>query len=134
MKRVLLLAGLLLLIPASLAASPDGDIKTVVLEIHHSRFVAEHLAFEQGERVRFVVQNLDPIDHELIIGDEEVQLAHENGTEPAHGAVPGEVTVFSGESASTTYRFERSGSLEFACHYPGHYEYGMRGTISVRSS
>lgn len=134
MKRVLLLAAVLLLIPASLAASADDEIKTVVLQIHHSRFHTERLEFEQGERVRFVVQNMDPIDHELIIGGEEVQLAHENGTEPVHRAVPGEVTVFAGESESTTYQFERSGNLEFACHYPGHYEYGMKGTISVRTS
>ena len=105
--------------------------RTVEIVIEHSRFIPDHFSFRQGEKVRFVVINNDPISHELIIGDEEVQLVHENGTEAHHGAKPGEVTVPSGTARSTTYVFSQLGSTLFGCHAPNHYAYGMRGTIEV---
>jgi uncharacterized cupredoxin-like copper-binding protein len=35
------------------------------------------------------------------------------------------------DRAVTTFRFDEPGTVEFACHLPGHYEYGMHGTIEV---
>jgi uncharacterized cupredoxin-like copper-binding protein len=81
--------------------------------------------------VRFVITNHDPIDHELIVGDEAVQQRHETGTEPSHGAVPGEVSVPAGTVAETTYTFSRAGVVLIGCHAPGHYKYGMRGAVVV---
>jgi uncharacterized cupredoxin-like copper-binding protein len=31
----------------------------------------------------------------------------------------------------TTWTFEDPGDLIFGCHVPGHYAYGMRGTVTV---
>jgi uncharacterized cupredoxin-like copper-binding protein len=103
----------------------------VVLDVHHSRFSLEELHVRPGETVRFVLHNTDPIPHELIIGDEHVQDVHEAGTEAHHGDRPGEVSVAPGATAVTTYRFDRPGRLLFGCHLPGHWAYGMRGTIQV---
>lgn len=66
------------------------------------------------------------------MGDASVQSLHERGTEEHHGDKPGEVSVPAGETAETTYTFERDGDLVFGCHLPGHFDFGMRGTISVR--
>jgi uncharacterized cupredoxin-like copper-binding protein len=33
--------------------------------------------------------------------------------------------------AITTFTFDEAGTFEFACHLPGHYEFGMRGVIEV---
>jgi len=77
------------------------------------------------------VRNQDPIAHELIVGDKRVQRIHELGTERHHGAKPGEISVPAGATSTTTYTFDRPGRLYFACHLPGHYAYGMRGTIDV---
>jgi uncharacterized cupredoxin-like copper-binding protein len=81
--------------------------------------------------VRFVIHNLDPIDHELILGDEEVQRRHEKGTEAHHGTIPGEVSVPAGESRSTTFTFDAPGTVPFGCHLPGHWAFGMRGSVRV---
>jgi uncharacterized cupredoxin-like copper-binding protein len=115
---------------AVLAASPPA-VRTVTIVIHHSHFSVAHLEMHEGSLVRFVVRNTDPIDHELIIGDEAVQDAHEHGTEVQHHR-PGEVSVPAETTASTIYLFDRPGSLLFACHLPGHFAYGMHGTIRVR--
>ena len=48
---------------------------------------------QQGTTLRIVVDNGDPIGHELIVGPPEVHARHADGTEAAHRPVPGEVTV-----------------------------------------
>jgi uncharacterized cupredoxin-like copper-binding protein len=110
----------------------SGAERVVTLTMEHSSFDPARLHFSAGETVRFVVRNTDPIDHELIIGDETVQAVHEKGTERHHGAKAGEVSVPAGESAETTYAFDEPGTLIFGCHLPGHYDFGMRGTISIK--
>ena len=108
-----------------------GGVRTVALTIHHSRFEPSTLTVDEGTTVRFVVRNTDPIDHELIVGDDAVHARHENGTEAHHGAKPGEVSVAAGETATTTYRFDEAGDVLFACHLPRHLAYGMVGTVRV---
>jgi uncharacterized cupredoxin-like copper-binding protein len=107
---------------------------TVVVTMHHSRFQPEVVRVAPGTTVRFLLRNTDPIDHEFILGDDAVQRRHEQGREREHhGEVPGEVSVAAGGEAATTYTFRTGGpaSLEFACHLPGHYAYGMRGVALV---
>lgn len=135
MKKVALVA--VVLAAATIAPACGGatgataHLRDVVLTIHHSRFLPSAVTVEEGTLVRFVVRNADPIDHELIVGPQAVQDAHERGSHAVHGAVPGEVSVPAGEERSTTYRFGRSGRVLFGCHLPGHFDYGMRGVLTV---
>jgi uncharacterized cupredoxin-like copper-binding protein len=111
-----------------------GEV-TVQLTIRHSHFAPDHLAVRPGTTVRFVVQNDDPINHELIIGDDGVHQRHEAGTEPVHPPRPGEVSVPPGTTAETTFSFPGtagSGSVVYACHLPGHFRFGMSGTVDVQ--
>ena len=113
------------------AAGGDGSPLTVVLTARHSRFTPATLEVPVGEAVQFVVRNQDPIDHELIVGDQDVHDRHEGGTEPYHPPRPGEVTVPAGAEAATTFVFDEVGTVVFACHLPGHFAYGMRGEVRV---
>jgi uncharacterized cupredoxin-like copper-binding protein len=108
-----------------------GGDQEVHVKLRDSRFVPDEFEFEAGTTVTFVVENTDPIAHEFLIGDEEVQRAHEEGTEPHHGAKPGELSIPIGETRRTTYTFEEPGTLLIGCHLPTHYAYGMRGRITV---
>jgi uncharacterized cupredoxin-like copper-binding protein len=112
-----------------------GDERTVVVTMRHSRFEPAAVRVDPGERVRFVLRNTDPIDHEFILGDDAVQRRHEAGRERQHhGDVPGERSVPAGQEAATTYAFPAALDgrvLTFACHLPGHYAYGMHGTVRV---
>jgi uncharacterized cupredoxin-like copper-binding protein len=117
---------------ASRGAAARANAGTIHLTIHYSSFAPDSLDVEPGETVRFVIRNTDPIDHEFILGDEHVQLVHEEGTEAHHAPRPGEVSVPAGETVVTTYTFpETPGELIFGCHLPGHYDFGMRGTVTV---
>jgi uncharacterized cupredoxin-like copper-binding protein len=109
--------------------TPAGT-RTIHIRIHFSRFDPSDIAIEPGQTIRFVIENTDPIDHEFIVGDEQVQQVHEAGTEAHHPPRPGEISIAPGETVTTTVTFPSDdGDLLFGCHLPGHYAYGMRGVI-----
>jgi uncharacterized cupredoxin-like copper-binding protein len=118
-------------------ASADGRSHlTVNVTIHHSTFDPPNFTFDRGTTVTFVVRNTDPIEHEFIVGDQAVQFYIEHTAHPKHdGSVPGQISIPPGESRTTTYTFteatHRPSDMEFACHLPGHFRYGMHGPITV---
>jgi uncharacterized cupredoxin-like copper-binding protein len=130
--RAFLAVAVLVLLGAAAASEPNRPHETVDVTIRHSRFVPAQFEFRAGTTVTFVIHNTDPIDHEFILGDASVQDRHEGGKEPAHGQVPGEVSVPSGSTGRTTFTFTSPGILLIGCHFPGHYDYGMKGTVLVR--
>jgi uncharacterized cupredoxin-like copper-binding protein len=131
-------AAALVAVRATGSRAGDGPDRTVVVTMRHSRFEPAVVRVDPGERVRFVLRNTDPIDHEFILGDADVQRRHEQGRERQHhGEVPGERSVAAGQEAATTYAFPAGldgRELEFACHLPGHYAYGMHGRVRVGGS
>jgi uncharacterized cupredoxin-like copper-binding protein len=119
-------------VPACGSARAAEDLRTVHITIHHSAFDPDELNVAPGETVRFVVENTDPIDHEFLVGNEQVQAVHELGTEAHHAPRPGEMSVPALTTRVTTYTFPTGhGSTIFGCHLPGHYAYGMRGAIRI---
>jgi uncharacterized cupredoxin-like copper-binding protein len=135
------LLGLALLVSVSLpACSPAGaapPARTVAVTIHYSHFSPAHLSVAAGETVRFTITNADPIDHEFILGDQSVQDREEVGTDRIHDlSIPGMVSAPAGTTVATVVTFPRhpaQPSLIYACHLPGHYAYGMRGSLHVTS-
>ena len=118
------------------ASGSDRDVVgpgvvRVEVGIENSRFEMDPLRVQEGTLVEFVLQNDDPIDHELVVGDGDVHRLHAEGTERRHPPVPGEVSVAPGDRAMTFYEFDEAGSVVYACHLPGHVAYGMQGTIEV---
>ena len=138
MRRGLLLAAVLVtlvsgagLVATSAASSAPEGVLEIPITIRHSRFVPSAISVPAGTEVRFVVENTDPINHELIVGDRSVQDQHEKGTHAVHGAVPGEVSIPMGETGTTTYVFDTPGKVLMGCHLPGHWDYGMQGAVNV---
>lgn len=135
--RRLTVPAVVLLVAAFLAgeawSQPDAGAYTVEMPMRHSRFEPAVLEVEAGTTLTFELRNLDPIDHELIVGGEEVHARHRVGRENHHhGDIPGEVSVPAGATATTTYTFDAPGDVVFACHLPGHEAYGMTGVVRVR--
>lgn len=132
MTTRLLLAACLLALVGMGCAQAEAGTRVIAIEIEHSRFDPSAITVESGSTVRLVVHNGDPIAHEFLIGDAAAQRRHETGTEPEHGARAGELSIPSGETRTTTFTFEGPGRLLVGCHLPRHYDYGMRGTITIR--
>lgn len=127
---VTLVSGAGLVAVSAAGPTPEGVVE-IPLTIRHSRFVPAAISVPAGTEVRFVVDNTDPIAHELIVGGPAVQAAHETGTDTVHGGVPGELSIAAGEKGSTTYVFDTPGKVLMGCHLPRHWDYGMRGEVSV---
>jgi uncharacterized cupredoxin-like copper-binding protein len=118
-----------------LTSSGAGGPATIEIRAFHSRFEPDRVTVEPGETVRFVITNVDPIDHEFIIGPPETHDIHERGEPHFHtGAVAGEVTVPAGATVETTWTFGPAGSpdVTYGCHLAGHWTYGMHGKALIR--
>jgi uncharacterized cupredoxin-like copper-binding protein len=128
-----LAAGLVVAAVASYGARATASgTQTVQVRMHFSKFEPGAITVPAGKPIRFVIHNSDFIDHEFIVGDDDVQRRHETGTEPHHGARPTEVDVPAGTDVATVITFPRSATLVYACHAPGHFAYGMHGVLTVR--
>jgi uncharacterized cupredoxin-like copper-binding protein len=106
--------------------------RTVHLDAHYSHFSLQHITLRRGTVLHFVVRNDDPIDHELIVGDQALQDRHERGTEARHAPRPGEISVPAGTTGDTELMMATPGTYVFACHIPGHLAYGMHGVVTVK--
>jgi uncharacterized cupredoxin-like copper-binding protein len=127
----MLAAGIIWLVQSARSAGPP----TIDIRAFHSRFEPDRVRVEPGSTVRFVIHNVDPIDHEFIIGPPETHDIHERGEPHFHtGAVRGEVTVPAGATAETTWTFGEAGSpdVAYGCHLAGHWDYGMHGKALMR--
>lgn len=90
-----------------------------------------------GEVVTFLISNIGDIEHEFVLGDEQAQqqMADEMAEDDGHGhsgEMSNAVTIHPGEEAELTWRFpDEATTVLVGCHVPGHYEAGMRGTVTV---
>src|SRR5207302_9530012 len=99
-------------------AAPADHVVTIHLTAHHSHWSASHLNVPDRTRIRIVVRNDDPIDHEFIVGDGAVQDRHERGTEAKHPPRPGEISIPAGTTVETTVWFPETTTLQYGCHLP----------------
>jgi uncharacterized cupredoxin-like copper-binding protein len=128
-----------LLVAATVAAAAftgcgSSEERRATIGIRFSKFESAPITVRAGEPVRITLRNDDPIEHEWIVGTEEVHARHRTGTEPYHDAVPSEVTVPALESRETLLTFHEPGVYAYICHLPGHEDYGMTGTLRVVAS
>ena len=123
-------------------AKVDRTIEVVAKGLDYG---IDKLQFRAGETVRFVVTNESELVHDFTIGDAATQKAHREEMMKMMdqgGMASGEMkhddtnAVFlrPGETKELVWTFTESGTLEYACNVPGHYEAGMKGPIVVADS
>lgn len=99
------------------------------------RFTPAHWQATSGETVRIQVVNTGKVRHEFIIGTETELKAHADDMKkskaPHHHHGSNAVSVAPGGAGELVWTFADAGVLHIACFEPGHYDAGMRGTISV---
>lgn len=98
------------------------------------RFNPSSLAVKQGETIRFVVKNSGQLKHEFVLGTEKELKEHyevmKKFPEMEHDD-PNMVTVAPGKTGEVIWQFTKSGTVDFACLQPGHYDAGMKGAVKV---
>lgn len=121
-------------------ASAEQATRTVSIKARDSMsFSPSTIRVEKGEAVRFVIKNVGELQHSFTLGTPSSQRQHEKeiqGMElermASHMADdPNGLVVQPGETGTLTWRFTSPETVQFACHIPGHYPAGMKGSIKV---
>lgn len=108
-----------------------------VRQLEELRFEPASIEVGAGETVTFRITNAGTLVHEFFLGDQKAHDKHDEsmsamGSEPMKmAAEPNAVTVDPGGTAEVTWAFPEKGTVQFACHQPGHYDDGMKGTVNV---
>lgn len=118
-------------------AEPDRIIEITAYDT--MEFDPDHVSVETGEVVRFVVRNAGSVQHSFTLGSPEYQQKHEEEMQgmPMDKLAghmknePNGIVIPPGETGTLTWRFEKGGPVQFACHIPGHYPAGMMGELSL---
>ena len=109
--------------------------RTIEMSATDIRFTPKTVAVKVGETVKFQVTNSGKLDHEFLLGDVGGQVEHDKemltmgSMKMAH--ING-VSIAPGKTASLIWTFTKSGSLQYACHVPGHYLAGMVGQLTIK--
>lgn len=128
--------------PSSVASGVGGPAASAEASRTIKVTARDSMAFEPvsihvsaGEVVTFVVTNAGLSAHEFTLGDEAMQREHADAMSHMppgmHHELPNSLTLAAGDTKQLTWRFGAAGTLEYACHEPGHYDDGMRGPITV---
>ena len=90
--------------------------------------------FKVGVPYHFVVKNTASMAHEVYIDPVDPNLTPDTAKSEALAGLGPDIMV-AGASGSFDYTFSKAypaGTIEFACHLPGHYEAGMHTGIVVQ--
>lgn len=117
-------------------AGAEAPTRTVTVTLSDDmRFTPANWQATSGETVRIQLVNAGKVRHEFILGTEaELQAHAEEMKKPDtghHHHASNAVSVAAGATGELVWTFTDAGVLHIACFEPGHYEAGMRGTISV---
>ncbi len=109
--------------------------RTIMLTATDLKFTPMQIAVTIGDTVKFEVRNDGQLEHEFILGSAAEQMDHDKemaaraGMKMTH--VNG-VSVAPGKTGTLIWTFTKAGSLQYACHVPGHYVAGMIGQLTIK--
>jgi uncharacterized cupredoxin-like copper-binding protein len=119
-----------------IAGTPAGADRTIeVVMSDDMRFSPAQLTVRRGETVGFVVQNRGTAVHEMVLGTRKELTRHAALMRKFPGMQhdePWMVHVQPGRTETFAWTFNRAGSFLYACLLPGHFESGMKGSITVK--
>lgn len=98
------------------------------------RFSPASVSVKQGETIRFVLKNEGRLKHEMVLGTIAELKEHAALMVKFPGmqhADPNQASVEPGQTAELIWRFTKTGTFDFACLQPGHFEAGMKGQVRV---
>lgn len=95
---------------------PYNTEKRIEITLSDHKFQPNIIEVDQHTKVTFVLTNRGAEVHEFAIGYYALEVEE----------------IKAGETKELTFVTIDAGEFEIACHYPGHYEVGMVGTLKVK--
>ena len=114
--------------PARVTRTVDIDMSDAM------RFTPASIDVKAGETVRLNVRNSGRIRHELVLGTDADLKSHYDMMMKDPGMRHEEANALSlaaGQRGQIVWRFDKAGKVSFGCLEPGHYDAGMKGSVSV---
>lgn len=122
--------------PTGTAGASAGAPRTIEVKMTDAlRFEPSEITVTAGETVTFAAFNGGKIVHELYVGDQAAQAAHETEMTQMGGMrtdEPAGIFVDPGQRKTLRFTFATAGTLLIGCHELGHYAGGMKGTVTVK--
>ncbi len=114
--------------PDATTVGTKDDPRIVLLHMDDKlTFMPDSIPVAKGETIRFVLTNDGKAVHEFAVG-----AADKVAADDIDGVtVVEQDKLDEGSTHAVVYTFDGSGPYAFACHEPGHYEAGMKGTITL---
>lgn len=117
-------------------AGDAAEVKRIItLSATDLKFSPMQISVTTGETVKFEVHNDGQLEHEFILGSAAEQMNHDKemaamvGMKMTH---TNGVSVAPGKTGTLIWTFTKTGSLQYACHVPGHYVAGMIGQLTIK--
>jgi uncharacterized cupredoxin-like copper-binding protein len=118
---------------------PAAVDRTIRIKALDMSFDPPAVGVRPGETVRFVVSNVSAVDHDFTLGNSKTQEEHRKemaamtDMAAAHAHQDPNAVFLEGRATKElVWRFGKAGQIEFGCNVPGHYEAGMKGTITIK--
>lgn len=117
-------------------AKVTRTINVTMFENDKGEMLFQPNAFEvkEGQTVRFSILNKGELDHEFVLDEKEKNAEHRElmmkFPEMEHDD-PNAIRLEAGKRGNIVWTFSNTGTFEFACLIPGHYESGMHGAVEV---
>jgi uncharacterized cupredoxin-like copper-binding protein len=139
-------------------ADTGASGRVVDMDMADNAFSTKQLQVAKGETVTLRFHNKGAAVHEAVIGNDAVQASHhqqmttgtangmpggtpmttasggmEHGSMNSGGTTDDDaVTVQPGEMKEMKHTFTESGTVLIGCHQPGHWEAGMKASVTVQ--
>jgi uncharacterized cupredoxin-like copper-binding protein len=118
------------------AAKPYRTVEIVMKEGDGTMsYAPERIEARKGEQIKFVIRDEGQLDHELLIDsflNNQKHKAEMETDQHMDHEEPNGARLKPAARKELIWRFTRSGTFEFACLLPGHYEAGMKGVVVVQ--
>ena len=98
------------------------------------RFSPAMLSIKNGDVVKFLVTNAGALQHEFVLGTPDSLAEHAElmiKFPNMEHEEPYMAHVDPGKDMEIVWQFTKAGEFEFGCLLPGHFQAGMKGTITV---
>ncbi len=109
--------------------------RTIALSATDIKFTPTQITVAAGETVKFEIANDGKLDHEFVLGSAEEQVEHDKEMATMAGMTMTHingVSVAPGRTGTLIWTFTKAGTLQYACHVPGHYAAGMVGQLTIK--
>ncbi len=115
------------------ALKPDRTIAVSMTD--NMRFTPASFEVKAGEVIEFVVSNDGKLQHEFVLGTPDTLAEHNELMKRfpnMEHEEPYMAHVDPDKSIKIIWQFSKSGTFEYGCLLPGHFDAGMRGTVAVK--